>query len=94
MVVIMVIGIIPTAMEVKNHSEADRTKQVLVTILKLYIILFAFIYTCNIYYLLILSNKQISEIRRLINIGSVHTTDMYFHESTQQLNLQISMLKK
>lgn len=76
MVVIMVIGIIPTAMEVKNHSEADRTKQVLVTILKLYIILFAFIFTCDNYYLLILSNKQISEIRRLMNIGSAHTTDM------------------
>lgn len=31
MVVIMVIGIIPTAMEVKNHSEADRTKQVFIS---------------------------------------------------------------
>lgn len=48
--VIMVIGIIPTAMEVKNHSEEERTEQVLFVnsqVLYTVIILFAFIDTCG-----------------------------------------------
>lgn len=64
----MVIGIILIVMEVKNYFEVDRIKQVFVIILKLYIILFVFIFICDNYYLLILLNKKIFEICRLMNM--------------------------
>lgn len=69
----MVIGIIPTAMEVKNHSEEERTEQVLFVnsqVLYTVIILFAFIDTCGYhYYLLIYQTHSLSETRRLMGIG-------------------------
>lgn len=69
----MVIGIIPTAMEVKNHSEEERTEHVLFVnsqVLYTVIILFAFIATCGYhYYLLICQTHSLSETRGLMGIG-------------------------
>lgn len=60
-------------MEVKNHSEEERTEQVLFVnsqVLYTVIILFAFIDTCGYhYYLLIYQTHSLSETRRLMGIG-------------------------